>query len=197
MANERKRGSELEVTILEAAFEILQTSGYENMTFQNVAKRAQTSRTVLYRRYETKVNLLHALIRYKSKRALGGNMIDLLQDKGSLRGNLLTVVQLYQQFFEAVGPEILSAMVFELSQKKELFQQFGERARESNFIMMKKIQHFAKQNGEINHEFTPMQMSLPFDLLRFENLIRGGNVSEEYLIKLVDEVLMPIYSGEK
>ncbi|NBC70764.1 TetR family transcriptional regulator [Paenibacillus sacheonensis] len=34
---------------MEAAFEIFQTSGYPEMTFQNIAKKAKTSRTVLYR----------------------------------------------------------------------------------------------------------------------------------------------------
>ncbi|WP_420831471.1 TetR/AcrR family transcriptional regulator [Paenibacillus sacheonensis] len=49
MPSTRKRGKELENAILEAAFEIFQTSGYPEMTFQNIAKKAKTSRTVLYR----------------------------------------------------------------------------------------------------------------------------------------------------
>ncbi|WEG11086.1 TetR/AcrR family transcriptional regulator [Pullulanibacillus sp. KACC 23026] len=197
MGNERKRGEELEVAILEAADKIIHESGYESMTFQNVAKLAETSRTVIYRRYETPVDLLHALVRYKFTQALGGNMIDLVQEKGSLRLDLLGVVEVYQQFFDAASPEVLSAMLLELSKKNEKFKQWSIRARESNIEIMKKIEGFAKERGEINHEFTSMQMSLPFDLLRSVNIISGGTVTKDYLIQLVDEVLLPIFSGNR
>lgn len=195
MVNERKRGEELEVAILEAAYNIIHTSGYENMTFQNVAKQAETSRTVIYRRYETQVDLLHALVRYKSTQALGGSMIDLVQDKGSLRLDLLGVVEMYQQFFDAISPEVLSAALLEISQKNEGFQEWSMSARKSNINVMKKIEGFAKKRGEIHHEFTDMQMSLPFDFLRVENILRGGAVTKEYQIQLVDEVLLPIFKG--
>lgn len=193
MVNERKRGEELEVAILEAAYEIIHTSGYENMTFQNVAKLAETSRTVIYRRYETQVELLHALVRYKSTQALGGSMVDLIQDQGSLRLDLLRVVEIYQQFFKVISSEVLSATLFELSQKKERLKEWSVSARESNIQAMKRIEGFAKKRGELHHEFTDMQMSLPFDFLRVENILRGGAVTKEYQIQLVDEVLLPIF----
>jgi AcrR family transcriptional regulator len=193
MIMERRRGEKLEKAILEAAYEIMQTSGYENMTFQNVAKQAKTSRTVIYGRYNNQVELLYALVQYRLTQALGGKMIDLVQEKGSLRDDLLAVLELYQQFLEAVGPEIMSAILFELSQKNEHFRELSSRGRESNIEMMKKVQKFARQRGEIRHEFSVMQMSLPFDILRFEYMVRGGKVTEGYLNQLVDEVLMPIY----
>ncbi|MFB5763914.1 TetR/AcrR family transcriptional regulator [Paenibacillus medicaginis] len=196
MAMERRRGEKLEVAILEAAYEILSTTGYEHMTFQNVAKQAKTSRTVIYGRYHNQADLLYALVQYRYRQALGGKMIDLVHGKGSLREDLLAVLELYQQFLEAVGPEIMSAILFELSQKNEQFQQLSVRGRESNIEVMKKLEEFARQRGEIKHKFSVMQMSLPFDILRFENMVRGGNVSKEYLSQLVDEVLMPIYMKE-
>lgn len=196
MVMERRRGEKLEKAILEAAYEIMQISGYEQMTFQNVAKQAKTSRTVIYGRYHNQVDLLYALVQYRLTQALGGKMIDLVQEKGSLREDLLAVLELYQQFLEAVGPEIMSAILFELSQKNEQFQQLSVRGRESNIAVMKKVQEFARQRGEISHEFSVMQMSLPFDILRFENMVRGGRVSKEYLSQLVDEVLMPVYVKE-
>lgn len=58
------------------------------MTFQRVAKQAQTSRTVIYRRYENPVDLLHAVVQYKSSKTLGGKIIDLFQDQESLRVGL-------------------------------------------------------------------------------------------------------------
>ena len=90
----RRRGKALEKAILDAAYDIIETSGYDDLTFQRVAKQAQTSRTVIYRRYETPVDLLHALVLYKSTQALGGRMDDLFRDQGSLRADLLAVVNI-------------------------------------------------------------------------------------------------------
>jgi len=196
MKPERRRGEELETAILNAAYDIIQTDGYEGLTFQRVAKQAQTSRTVIYRRYGTPVDLLHALILYKSTQALGGRMIDLFQDQGSLRENLLAVVNIYQRFFDSVGSELLGAVLTEFSRNHERFRAWSEQARNSNIRIMKKVEDYARQRGEITRDFTEIQMSLPFDLLRVENIIRNEKVTTAYLIRLVDEVLMPIFSGK-
>lgn len=197
MAAERRRGEALEVAILEAASEILSTEGYEQMTFQNVAKRARTSRTVIYARYQHKFELLHALAQYRFKQAYGGNLLELVVEQGTLREDLLAVLKLYQQFLDSVGPELVSAILYELSQNNESLRALSIRGQEGNVEMMKKIMGFAKRRGEVNAEFSVMQMSLPFDLLRYENMIRGGRVTEEYLGQFVDEVLMPMFRKKR
>ncbi len=196
MRMERRRGEELEKAILDAAHEIIETSGYDDLTFQHVAKRARTSRTVIYRRYETPVDLLHALVLYKTAQALGGRMIDLFQDQGSLRADLLAVVNIYQRFFKAVGPKLLGAVLTEIARNHERFRDWFEQARESNLKIMKKVEEYAKRRGEIAHDFTELQMGLPFDLLRVENIIRHEEITQAYLIRLVDEVLLPVFSGK-
>lgn len=193
--HERKRGENLEVAILEAADEIITASGYVHLTFQNVAKQAKTSRTVIYRRYGTPVELLHALVRYKSEKALGGKAIDLLTDKGSLRMDLLAAMELYYQFFKSVGLEVLSAVLFELSQNNKESQLWLSQARDGNIALMKKVLGFAKQRGEINREYSRVQMTLPFDLIRLEYIVNNENVTKEYMARLVDEVLLPVYSN--
>lgn len=193
MSSERKRGDQLEIAILEAADEIIQTLGYEKMTFQNVAKQANTSRTVIYRRYETPVDLLHGLVQYKSKQILGGKMMDLFEEKESLRADLIAVMEIFQKIVEAIGPKVLSALLFELRQRNESLQLWLNEAQESNMKLMKKIQDSAINRGEIKHEFSKIQMILPFNLLRLENVLSGGNVTRAYIVQLVDEVLMPVY----
>jgi Transcriptional regulator len=195
MKTERRRGEELEKAILDAAYDIIETSGYEDMTFQRVAKQAQTSRTVIYRRYETPVDLLHALVLYKTTQALGGRMVDLFQDQGNLRADLLAVVNVYQRFFDAIGPKLLGAVLHEFNRNYERFRDWFEQARDSNRKIMKKVEENAKRRGEIAHDFTEMQMSLPFDLLRLENIFRYEKITSAYLTRLVDEVLLPVFSG--
>ncbi|MFC4597249.1 TetR/AcrR family transcriptional regulator [Cohnella hongkongensis] len=197
MVATRKRGEELEAAILEAAYEILSTAGYEQMTFQNVAKQAKTSRTVIYGRYRDKIDLLHALVQYRFTQAHGGSLIDLVREKGSFRADLLAVLELYQQFLDTVGPKLMSVILLELSRDNEPFRRLSLRARESNMEMMRKLLEFAERRGETRYELTELQMSLPFDLLRFENMMRGGKLGKEDLNRLIDEVLMPIYVQTK
>jgi len=194
MKTERRRGEELDRAILDAAHDIIESAGYEEMTFQRVARQAQTSRTVLYRRYETPVDLLHALVQHKTTQVLGGRIIDLFQDQGSLRANLLTVVQVYQRFFDAVGTKLLGAVLTEFIRNHERFRTWFEQARNSNLKMMKKVEEYSRRRGEITHQFTVLQMSMPFDLLRVENMIRHEMITEAYLVRLVDEVLLPVFS---
>jgi len=194
---ERRRGEELEKAILDAAYQIIETYGYEEMTFQRVARQARTSRTVLYRRYETPVDLLHALVHYRSTQAMGGRMIDLFRDQGSLRADLLEVVGIYQRFFDAVGQKLLGAVMTEFHRNVERFRDWFEQALNSNRRIMKIVEENAKRRGEINHDFTELQMRLPFDLLRIENVIRHRKITTAYLTRLVDEVLLPVFSNDQ
>ncbi|SEN49391.1 TetR/AcrR family transcriptional regulator [Paenibacillus sp. OV219] len=198
MPSIRKRGKELERAILEAAFEIFQTSGYQEMTFQNVAKKAKTSRTVLYRQYVTQINLLHEMAHYRISQVFGElTILDLIEDRGSLRSDLQAMASIYQRFLVAVGPELFSAVMLELSRKQDILKEMSIHAQEVSAQIMQKIQDFAKKRGELTCDLTTMQVQLPFNMMRYEYIIQGGNLTESYLSHLVDEVLLPIYLNNK
>lgn len=194
MTSIRKRGKELESAILEAAYEICQTSGYQEMTFQNVAKKASTSRTVLYRQYGTQINLLHEMAHYRISQVFGvPTILELIKDRGSLRADLLDMVKLYHQFMVDIGAEILGTVLQELSRQPDSLKEISAHAHEVNTHFMQKIQDFAKKRGEITSDFTTLQKQLPFNLMRYEFIIQGGNLTESWLTSFVDEVLLPIY----
>ena len=56
----RRRGATLEEAILDAAWAELIDHGYAEMTLEAVAKRAGTSRPVLYRRWPSRTKLATA-----------------------------------------------------------------------------------------------------------------------------------------
>ena len=60
----RRRGKELEKAILDAAWAQLTESGYADFTFEGIADRAGTSRTVLYRRWSDREELMKAAVRH-------------------------------------------------------------------------------------------------------------------------------------
>src|ERR1700744_4692139 len=80
----RRRGTALEGAILDAAWDVLQTDGWNGFTFAGVAERARSSKPVLYRRWRTREDLLRATLRRQ------GEVTPVeAPDTGSLRGDTL------------------------------------------------------------------------------------------------------------
>jgi AcrR family transcriptional regulator len=69
--------------VLEATVDVLATTGYSGLSFEDVAARAGVSRTTIYRRWPTKQDLVRAaLLRFAEE-------CPAVADTGSLRGDLL------------------------------------------------------------------------------------------------------------
>src|SRR5215472_19059285 len=84
----RRRGSDLEDAILEAAWEELTAVGYAHLTIDAAAARAHTSKPVLYRRWPTRPELVLAALRQRGP-LLSGEP----PDTGSLRGDVLALLE--------------------------------------------------------------------------------------------------------
>lgn len=115
----RRRGDALSESIYDATIEMIQKVGYTNLTFQQIAQAAKTSRTVMYRRWKTKYDLIREIMVYKMTNILGGELIDRIEDTGSLRGDLLQLLTLYQSIYAEIGPEIMNAILFEIGQDRK------------------------------------------------------------------------------
>jgi AcrR family transcriptional regulator len=163
----RRRGDELLESIFVITKELIEEVGYPNITFQQIAKRARTSRAVLYRRWATTFDLIVEMINYKRK-ALGGNLIDRITNTGSLRNDLIQLLTLHNSILSEIGMEIFTAYFFEMAMnKKEILEETNTNVLSHNVQIMNKILEFAKSRGE--------------------------KINEVDTEKLVDEVLLPVY----
>ena len=190
----RRRGDTLTESIYQAVEDIIKTEGYSNLTFQKIAQAAQTSRTVLYRRWETPLELIHDIIVEKSLHALGGELIDMIEDTGSLRGDLLHMLTLYQRYYIEVGPEIMNAMLFEMSQNSPTMVAIGQNAVKKNILAMRKVLDFARMRGEKVKNVSEFALRLPFDLIRMQYLLHRIPIDAPQLELLVDEILLRVFS---
>jgi AcrR family transcriptional regulator len=190
----RRRGDTLTESIYQAVEDIIKTEGYTNLTFQKIAQAARTSRTVLYRRWETPLELIHDIIVEKSLHALGGKFIDMLEDTGSLRGDLLRLLTLYQRYYIAVGPEIMNAMLFEMSQNSPAMVAIGQNAVKKNILATQKALDFARMRGERVKNVSEFALRLPFDLIRMQYLLHRTAIGARQVELLVDEILLPVFA---
>ncbi|WP_020155877.1 TetR/AcrR family transcriptional regulator [Caldibacillus debilis] len=189
----RRRGDALYESIYNATIELIKKVGYINLTFQEIAKAAKTSRTVIYRRWQTKLDLIHEIMVYKMKKVLDGELIDKIEDTGSLRGDLLQLLTLYNKAYLEVGPEIMNAILFEMGQNNKKMTEITVNATNKNILVMQKLLGFAKARGEKIKEVSETTLTLPFDLIRVEYLMRKGVMDEKRLELLVDEILLPVF----
>ena len=84
-ASPRRRGAVLERAILDAALEQLGTVGWNGLTMEGVAARAQTGKAAVYRRWPSKENLVADALR------AGLPRLDAAPDLGSVREDLVAL----------------------------------------------------------------------------------------------------------
>ena len=130
---------------------------------------------------------------YKMKNTLGGELIDKIKDTGSLRGDLLQLLTLYQSVYIEVEHEIMNAILFELGQNNDKMSELEINATNKNIFVMRKLLEFAKKRGEVIKEVSDETLTLPFDLIRMENILRQDGIDEKRLEVLVDEILLPVF----
>ncbi|SDR86984.1 DNA-binding transcriptional regulator, AcrR family [Paraoerskovia marina] len=182
----RRRDEVLTAAIREATRAELDDHGYAGVTFEGVARRARTSKPVLYRRYRSRAHLvsdaLGSALRSSFTTETSG---DLRADLRRTLGPLLTQVS-------AVGSATLRALLGEADQEllSEVAELNGEVARSS----IRSALAAAAERGEIGPTPVPDTALLtPVALLRFA-IIKGGPIPDSYLDDVLDDVLLPLFT---
>lgn len=193
--NSRRRGDELLESLYDATMKLTTTIKLTDLTFQQIADEAKTSRTVLYRRWATTFDLLQDIYSYKAKKLFDGAFFDELTDNGDLRKDLLQLLTVYQKVHTEIGAEIINNYYFLRAQDKDDTKELPihKQAIEKYLDATKKILTNAEKRGEKIKKTSQITLMLPYDLIRTENLIRPTNISKKRLTMMVDEILMPVF----
>jgi AcrR family transcriptional regulator len=184
----RRRGAALESAILDAAWDQLLEAGYERFTIDAIAVRSATARSVLYRRWPSRMELLKAAIRHR------GELDEIhAPDTGSLRDDVLAVLtEVNEQRSGLIG--LFTARL------GAYFDEEGGSPAEfrSLFLpdgpsLMDTIVARAVARGELGPTpLPPRVLSLPADLLRHEIFMTMTAASPETLVEIVDDIFLPL-----
>ncbi|MFT3716352.1 MAG: TetR/AcrR family transcriptional regulator [Gordonia sp. (in: high G+C Gram-positive bacteria)] len=188
----RRRGEELEQALLEAAWDELDERGVAAFTIDAVARRAHTSRPVIYRRWSTREELLIAAIRFRMDKDHVA-----VPDTGSLRGDLIALLSGFHAQRSAVVALVAAELgsFFENGMTMETVREqlIGSRPDSYSTVLER-----AAARGEIDLGTLPAAVrSLPLDLWRQRTLMTL-DPDEDYLRAVVDDVFLPLvehYSG--
>jgi AcrR family transcriptional regulator len=192
-ASVRRRGSQLEDAVLDAAWDVLINQGYQGFTFEAVAARAGTSRPVLYRRWPSRNDLLLATI----AKFWRSNQIA-VPDTGNLRDDAIGLLR----NAEIGGARMLTLVSARMT---DFFRDTG-----SSFNELRKTLHRpgepsgceaiiarAVARGELpDVPRSSRAVNLLLDLFRHEVFMTTRLVPDETIIEIVDHVWLPLMRSE-
>lgn len=194
MADKRRRGDQLENTIYETTLRILERDGYNKTSFAQIAREAKTSRTVLYRRWDSVFELVHDAI---TANEFSEPPYDIAINTGSLRSDLIALGHYYENYGSHVNNEFVRASVQEFSQGSLLAKRLMSQVRRSNLATMAKISNHAIENQELDQSPSEQVQLLLFEILRYHSIL-VNNATGPDIPTLVDEIILPaFYAGGK
>ncbi|MEW4368721.1 TetR/AcrR family transcriptional regulator [Paenibacillus kandeliae] len=187
----RRRGEVLEQALLQAAWDEWQEVGYNQMSMDGVAARAQTNKNAVYRRWSSKRELIIAAI---------GKYVPRLEYKaphtGNLRTDVLTFLMQMTDTIQMVGAETIFGILAEGGDRAILdsLSDSKEQAQEDELnVVMRTILQEAVERGEIQPEVIRERIvSLPFDLIRYEFLIKRQMLTADIVEEMIDHIFLPL-----
>ena len=183
----RKHGEQLRAAIHAAVLDELRERGLTALTMDAVAARAKTGKATLYRHWPGKLELVVDAVLSSMSR------IDVPEDDGDLRGQLLAVLR--QTADDMAGPAGVAArsLIAEVVRSPELKQAIGPAPPDPAIAPILEVLRRAALRGEVPAAaLHPRVAGVGPDLLRSYALLNELPIPEAVLIEIVDLVLLPL-----
>ncbi|WP_166667194.1 TetR/AcrR family transcriptional regulator [Companilactobacillus nuruki] len=185
----RRRGDQLQNDIYQAAYNLLKKEGYTNLTFSKIAKAAQTSRSVIYRYWDTPFDLVFEMIHNQMKDS--GQIANTNLNGKNLQENLFIIGKSLTTGFNIVLTEFNKMMLSEMIEQPQKIHKLFDEINTGNLQIIDAALQMAIDNKEI--KFMPSQqvrLSL-FHLIRYSYVIENHNLDDAQLLELINEIVLP------
>lgn len=184
----RRRGAELERALLDAAWEELDAHGYDDLTYDAIAARAQTSRAVLYRRWSKKADLVRAAVLH----VIGDVHVE-PPDTGSLRSDVIEALRQVNTSRAVMAVALLTRLGDYYRATGESLADLIDEVTGGQNPIMKVIAERAAARGELDLDaVSDRVLRTPVDLFRLEFVLTYAPVPDKVIEEIVDEVFLPL-----
>jgi len=179
----RPRDPRRREAILSAAIALVAEVGYDRVTVDALAARAGVSKPTIYRRWPGgKAEIVVEAIR--AKRAEAGE----LPDTGTLRGDLLALLG---GVIDSLDANVAGGLLSQLGSSAELSALFRDEVVVDERARYQTLLDRARARDEIG-AVTPLFADIPGSVIFTRSLIAGEPLDHEFLVELVDHVLLPL-----
>ncbi|MEU8195133.1 TetR/AcrR family transcriptional regulator [Microbispora amethystogenes] len=186
-ARGRPRDAALDQRITAVVLEVLAESGYEGMSFEEVARRCQTSKASLYRRWGSKREMVIAAVKAGPAQRGAGEPIA----TGSLRGDVLSLCRRLDQTMRAADSRTAMLLLQAGLEDPDLCDAIENAIGPTGARLPRQVIDAAIARGELPDGADPFAFD---EVVGAALLLRRVNdlaVDEEYLSALVDTIVIP------
>jgi AcrR family transcriptional regulator len=181
----RRRDDVLMAAIRDATRAELAEHGYPGVTFEGVARRAKTSKPVLYRRYPSRAHMVvDALLAVRHKPVPAGAT-------PSLREDLLAMLDAVVERFHRIGVDTYRSLIADADDEllDTITAQLAELADQTIYRALSD----ARDRGEIGAAPIPERAATAIiALVRNEVFFTRSPVDRETLTDILDNVYLPL-----
>lgn len=191
----RRRDPGRDLAIVTATLELLAEVGYETMTIDAVAARAKAGKATLYRRWESKAELVVDAVS-----SLGADIDPKeLPDTGSLEGDLDAARNLKQQNTRIIHSlTVLRGLVPVLAGHPELLAIVKENIIEPGRRMVASLLDRAIARGEISPDTDVATLSLVLPaMMTFQVTVLHEDSDMDFATRAIRSVILPAARNSK
>lgn len=185
----RPRDASRDVVIEKAAIELLREVGYERLSIEAVAARAQVSKSTIYRRWKNKAELVTDAVHHYAHCKMPSI------DTGSLRGDLIEVITEKVKTMKSADGQLFAGLMAASRSDSDLSDLLMKSMADGAGSMHSEVLERAIKRGEV-----PANASLDTVLeitpavITFRLFMSQQIVNRKFIEHFVDDVLLPVLS---
>lgn len=185
----RRRGAVLERAILEAALEQLGTVGWNGLTMEGVAARAQTGKAAVYRRWPSKEDLVADALQ------AGLPRLEEVPDLGGLREDLLELCRRAREAMYSRPGFALRAVIHECdpTQAERFHGVIFDGVVEPAIELLRQVVTRGIERGEVRSDAANSYVldAIPA-MMMYRSKMRGSEWSDRDIEEMIDELMLPL-----
>ena len=185
----RKRDLTRDPEILDAALDVLSEVGYEGMTIDMVATRAKAGKATVYRRWDSKAELVIDAVACMKQADLSP---DTLPDTGTLRGDLVAMIKPRTIDESERKLRVMAGLMSLIASNPELADTAHAAIVEPRLVVNRLFLQRAIDRGEIPAD-TDIELiaSISQSMVSYRVLMLRKPMSPDFMLTVIDKLVLP------
>lgn len=183
----RPRDLSRNVAIEKAAIELLREVGYERLSIEAVALRAQVSKSTIYRRWKNKAQLITDAVHHYAFCKVP------VIDTGTLRGDLIEIITEKVKSMKSADGQLFAGLMASSRTDSDLSDRMMKSMAEGAGSVHSAVLHRAIKRGEVPPSTTlDTFIEITPAVIAYRLFMSHQSVNRKFIEHFVDDVLLPV-----
>jgi AcrR family transcriptional regulator len=187
------RGHAREQAILDAALDLIGEVGYDRMSMDGLAARAQASKATIYRRWPGKAQVVAEAVRRRACQHVVAP-----PDTGSMRDDLRAALATKCDTMSGEDGPLLIGLLMAAREDAELAELLHAQIRDGSELLLAELFDRAVARGELPGAPDPTLVRELVPALILQRLIFGDPLTDDAFIShVIDDFVLPCLTGRR